>query len=146
MLRGRFGDSTGSPYIQGSLGLVASGDITNISFFVDTGADSTTLMPNDARHLGIDFGALRHPDIITAAGGDVACFRENAVVTFHDSGLDQVFVYDVSLVIIPPGHGTEDIPSLLGRDILKHWGMLWDYTRRRISFTVRSADRTHDLP
>lgn len=47
MLRGRFGDTTGAPYIEGRLILTRLNLTADISFLVDTGADYTVLRTHE---------------------------------------------------------------------------------------------------
>ena len=58
MLQGRFGDTSGRPYLEGRFYIPRLGVQGNISFLVDTGADSTTLLPADANKLNIDHSEL----------------------------------------------------------------------------------------
>jgi hypothetical protein len=46
-IAGRFGDTTGRPYLEGRLVLPRLGKRGDFSFLVDTGADYTYLMPGD---------------------------------------------------------------------------------------------------
>ena len=47
MIRGRFGDTTGRPYIEGRLIVPRLNLRSDVSFIVDTGADNSLLMPLD---------------------------------------------------------------------------------------------------
>ena len=58
MLTGRFGGTTGRPYIEGRLFLPRLGIDGNISFLLDTGADSSILMPGDALRLKVPYDQL----------------------------------------------------------------------------------------
>ena len=54
---GRYGDTSGSPYLEGRLVvpcLEISGDV---SFLVDTGADYTALMPMDGEEMQVPFAS-----------------------------------------------------------------------------------------
>ena len=63
MLRGRFGDSTGRPYIEGRLIIPRLNIKSDMSFLVDTGADRSLLMPGDGRRLAIDYSKLGQPTV-----------------------------------------------------------------------------------
>ena len=58
MLRGRFEDTTGAPYIEGRLILTRLSLSVDISFLVDTGADMTVLCPSDAAKITLDYDLL----------------------------------------------------------------------------------------
>ena len=58
MLRGRFGNTSGRPFLEGRLILPNRNLSFEISFLVDTGADDTILMPADGIRVGLDYGQL----------------------------------------------------------------------------------------
>ncbi len=80
MLRGRFGDTTGRPYIEGRLILPTQGLNSDLSFLVDTGADSSMLMPADALRMGRDYGKLARKTESVGIGGRSPNFVEHATL------------------------------------------------------------------
>ena len=116
----------------------------DISFLMDTGADSSILMPGDAKKLGIDFGTLNGDRVCGGIGGSVHCYLEPALLAFSDLGV-AVHVYQQDIDIMHHDPEMEDVPSLLGRDILDHWKIVYDPQEKKIAITVRSADMTFDL-
>ncbi len=142
MIVGRIGDTSGAPYLEGDLYLSHQGLFSRISFLVDTGADSTTLMPIDGRNIGLDYARLRYADVATGVGGITQTFLEAATLTFVDTRRRRLHHYALTIDIIPPKPDLEGVKSLLGRDILKHWRMDWDTVNDKVNFTVRSADLT----
>ena len=58
MLSGRFGGTTGRPYIEAFLSIPSMGINGAVSFLIDTGADSTVLMQADATRLQLDYSQL----------------------------------------------------------------------------------------
>ena len=44
---------------------------------------------------------------------------------------------------VPDPRRYGNLPSILGRDVLQRWRMVYDEPRSVLSFTVRSADRTY---
>ena len=58
MLSGRFGDTSGRPYIEGRLSLTRLNLAADVSFVIDTGSDCTVLMPLDATRINLDYKAL----------------------------------------------------------------------------------------
>jgi translation initiation factor 2B subunit (eIF-2B alpha/beta/delta family) len=74
MLIGRFGDTTGRPYLEGRLVFPRLNLQHNVSFLVDTGADRTVIMPADAVTLGIDYSALTGNEAVGGIGGTLNMF------------------------------------------------------------------------
>ena len=70
MLRGRFGDTSGRPYMEGHVLLPRLGLSGNVSFIFDTGADTSLLMPLDAQRMGIDYGLLGNELSTLGIGGN----------------------------------------------------------------------------
>lgn len=60
MLKGRFGDTTGAPYIEGRLLIPRLKIDGYVSFLVDTGSDSTVLMQTDGARLGLNYSKLKN--------------------------------------------------------------------------------------
>ena len=139
MLRGRFGNTSGRPYLEGRLVLPDLRMVTDISFCVDTGADRTVLLPGDGTRMGIDFTKLTRETESVGVGGLSRNYIESAVLAFSDPGRF-LYVYMIDVEISPPSPEIMDIPSLLGRDILNRWRMIYNPTRNRLSFEVLSAD------
>lgn len=77
-------------------------------------------------------------------GGQATYFREPAVLEFVDAEARKIHSCEVTVNIAKPGAGTTDpinrIYSLLGRDIIDRWRMLYDRTDNILEFTVRSTD------
>ena len=65
MLRGRFGDTSGRPYMSAHVFVPRLDVASNISFLFDTGVDATVLMPADAERVGIDYDDLGTPALST---------------------------------------------------------------------------------
>lgn len=138
MLSGRFGDTSGRPYIEGRVLIPRLGLWADLSFVVDTGADMTLLMPSDAIALGVDFRSLVGSQFIVGIGGTTHSYAERAVLVFADRRL--LYVYDISVHFVAPSHQLADVPSLVGRDIIDRWRMTYEPSRQVLRFEVRSAD------
>lgn len=145
MLQGRFGDTTGRPYIEGRLILTSRGLTSDVSFLVDTGADSSMLMPVDALRIGVDYGGLRRAVESVGIGGSARTFVEEATLVFSEPGRF-LYVYLIELRIAPPSPDIMDLPSLLGRDVLDCWRMTYDPGKGQLAFRVRSADQSISVP
>lgn len=144
MLRGRFGDSTGRPYIEGRLLLPRLGIRSDISFLMDTGADKSLLMPMDAQRMGIDYTQLTGDSPTIGIGGISHNYLETAYIVFSDPRYLYMCLVELEIASLAPD--TEDIPSLLGRDVLNRWRIIYEPTRKRLNCTVLSADFTTPIP
>ena len=112
----------------------AAGFDTGIDFLIDTGAETTTLYPPDARKvLGhaleeIDFDDDPDRVVVLGAGGEeIVAVRKGLSLTLHDDVDTPERIADSILVARPnphdlddpdAGRGNWDTPSLLGRDQL----------------------------
>ena len=57
----------------------------------------------------------------------------------------QAYGYDLTVDIAKPENVSGEIPSLLGRDIIDRWRMVYDRTDDLLEFTVRSADAVRNV-
>ena len=111
-----------------------------ISFLVDTGADSSLIAPADAKQMGIDHTKLGTPFESLGMGGIALSHTVRGSFAFTDPGRF-VYIYHLdTLDIAVPDPEIEEMPSLLGREILDRWRMIYDPSRDNLSFIVRSAD------
>ena len=138
-MRGRFGGTSGRPYVEGRL-LIPRLNITgDISFLVDTGADHTLLNPLDGIRMGIDYSQLTGDIEIVGVGGLCHNYVEPAIAVFSEPK-KTLYIYTITLEITPPNPEIMDIPSLLGRDILDQWRMTYNPSKNRLTFKVISAN------
>ncbi len=144
MLRGRFGDTSGRPYIEGRLILPNLNIRGDISFLVDTGSDVSRLHPNDGIRLNIDYGQLGGDAESVGTSGVSHDFIESAVVVFSEPKRF-LYAYNITLRIAPIDPEIMDLPSILGRDILDQWQMTYNPQKRRLVFRVILADITVPL-
>ena len=144
MLVGRFGNTTGRPYIEGRLIFPKLGLTGDISFLADTGADKTVLMPIDGARLGIDYTKLKNSVITIGVGGEARDFVEPGVLIFVEAGL-AVHAYGIDVYVAALTSYNATIPSLLGRDIMDRWAITFDRSKDRLTAEVRSADETELL-
>ena len=111
-----------------------------VSFLVDTGADRTCLHPMDGIQAGIPFDRLRDGITVGGIGGQSTYYEEPAILLFADDTERQSYGYNMVVDIAKPEDVSDEIPSLLGRDIIDRWRMVYDRTEGVLEFTVRSAD------
>jgi predicted aspartyl protease len=139
---GRFGDTSGRPFVEGHFLLPSQNLRGNISFLVDTGTDLTMIMPDDSQRLGIDLDNLSGQQETTGIGGRVETALERALITFHEPNSNKLRLYNLDLDFIYPNSYTRNMPSILGRDIIDRWRINYDPSKDKLTFTVRSADLT----
>lgn len=132
------------PYLVADVNL--AGEAIEVPFLFDTGADFTTLNPQDMiriwgrRYLDMDFAS--DADIQLAGIGEqtaVGQFHE-ATLTFLDSERQPLAIPMTVVIAQPtpatPGlHGNWQIPSLLGRDILAHFDLELSYNPPSVTLT-----------
>ena len=78
MLRGRFGETSDRPYMEGHVLLPRLGKSGNVSFIFDPGADTSLLMPLDGQRMGIDYGRFENEETSLGIGGVSENFIESA--------------------------------------------------------------------
>ena len=138
-LAGRFEGVTGEPRIDAEVALPSLGATRSIPFLLDTGADTTFLMAEDAIRMGIDFGNLTlSPRLGSGVGGYIRIYHADASITFADR--ENLYVYRAELAIAEPGEHNRGLPSLLGRDILNRWRLRYDAPANALEAQVDSAD------
>ena len=142
MLRGRFGNTSGRPYLEGRFIIPRLNIQSDISFLVDTGADSTVLLVDDARRIGIDYKKLKLSNRQSVGiSGTTRHFKERAFVTFSEPGRF-LYVYEIDLAITRPNPKLKKVPSLLGRNVIDNWRMTYNPEKEKLWFKVWHADYT----
>jgi len=145
-MKGRFGDTSGCPYVEGRLYVPRLKVDLNISFLVDTGADYTVLMPADALVGGLDYKLLKKPIKVGGCNGTGTMYQELAWVTFPELGHRRLHLYKINLLIPGFRKDLEDTRSLLGRDILNRWQMSYNWSKKRLNFKILSSDAVVPIP
>ena len=136
-LSGRF--VTGAPYITAEVAIPGLGTARDTPFLLDTGADTTFLMAEDAIQMGIDFGSLTLSSSLgSGVGGYIRLYHADASITFADR--ENLYVYRAELAIAEPGEHNRGLPSLLGRDILNRWRLRYDAPANALEAQVDSAN------
>lgn len=136
-VKGRFGGTSKRPYIEAHVTIPGLGIAGNVSFLVDTGADSTCLAGSEAIRLGVDYSALPKAAVCTGIGGDMTTYPVEALISF--AGTKNLFVFVIELDILDHG-SARDIPSLLGRDVLDRILFICDRPNEKLVFEFRTAD------
>lgn len=138
MLRGRFGDTSGRPYMEGHVWLPRLERGGNVSFIFDTGADTSLLMPLDAQRMGIDYGLLENEVPLLGVGGESMNRIEAGLLSFVDDRA--LYRYEIELHICTPTKELMTIPSLLGRDVIDQWRVTYDRSASELLAEVISSD------
>jgi predicted aspartyl protease len=135
MIEGRFGNTSGAPFLEGRIILLRFGVRGLVSFLVDTGADATIITPLDGGKLGIDYSALKSPEISGGIGGSAKTFAEEAILSFSDRRY--VYSYLILVRLLEPKPYNRRYNSLLGRDILGSGHFVMNRPKRKVSFMPR---------
>ena len=143
-LKGRLGGTSHAPYIESRVSLPRLDLHTNVSFLLDTGADSTVLCPSDAKLMQVDLAAITRRTTSLGVGGEAENYVEKALVSFVDGRENLLYVYEIDLEIIEPCEGIETLPSLLGRDIINKWGLRYSPLELIVEATVFDASMIFD--
>lgn len=127
-------DNPPAPYVYGEVYLPDLHLHTGVAFLVDTGADATALMPDDMALMGVDITRVRgRYQTVGGVGGQARYKRTRAVLRFQDHdafGHFQEFESDIHLTRSDAG---QQLPSLLGRDILNECECTLDGVRERVA-------------
>ena len=122
--------SGGAPLIQIIVTLEDRSD--DIWFLIDTGADATVLHPADAQSLlgdalhRIDFAHDPYRAAGLGVGGGAERVARDATLTLRSVG-GEFYQMEMPILIARPApaepgdHGNWRLPSLLGRDFLRHF-------------------------
>lgn len=114
----------------------------NVSFLFDTGADTSLLMPVDGLRMGVDYADLGNTEVTLGIGGLSETFIEPAYLAFLGEGV--LYGYQVELRICQPAEALREVPSLLGRDVIDNWRVIYDKTNMELSADIVFADTTID--
>jgi hypothetical protein len=138
MLVGRFGNTSGAPYLEARVSIPRLRLTGMISFLVDTGADATLLMPADSRKLSINFNALKNPTTSDGIGGSAKGFNEQMVLSFTDRRF--IYSYLFNIEIAERTKYNDRFPSLLGRDIIDQWRLVMDKQQHKVMASPHKWD------
>ena len=146
MIHGRFGDTTGRPYLEGKLALPHQ--LGNVwawcSFIIDTGAERSVLVPVDARRMGLDRAGLTRPSNSLGIGGNAKGHDEFAIIVLGDDERGRLYEFRVEVFIPEDTADMREIDgSVLGRDILNHAELL--YSRAAVTLDVKSWEREWEV-
>lgn len=104
-----------------------------VDFLVDTAAPFTSLSPVDSFAMGVPYRDLSFSHEARGAGGTARYGEEQAALVFATSG-ESVYVQTIRLFIVRPTEGSENLPSILGADLLNQWAMTSDPRNNLLTF------------
>ena len=108
-----------APYVEGYVEAPRLGVAGAVQFYLDTGADFTTLHLIDRRDLGIAPNQLSPQRfLVSGVGGLIQYAKELASVRFYDRDADAWRYFSLMLDVYIGEEQEEGIPSLLGLDVL----------------------------
>jgi len=121
------------PYVRAILHLPAFNRRIVIQFLIDTGADATTIHPQDSLR-------LLAPAEIKALGGAIPFGGAGAGKSHHPSESELIFMRTngtleaiaLRVYIAEPGAHNMRLESLLGRDVLDRFVMMFDQNQRTV--------------
>lgn len=114
------------PYVSVRLELELFRASRRVSFLIDTGSDTTVINPQDSLALIPPDGwpRLRNPVSVRGAGAGTPHFPEPAVLHFrHEDGRIQSISSGIYVAL--PYEQNRRLDSVLGRDLLAHFSMLF---------------------
>ena len=124
MIYGRFDDVSGRPYLEARVTIPSLECDSYVQFVFDTGADSTTLMPQDGTRLQINYDRLSFDGTASGVGGIVNRSVVDASILFYSD--QALYGYRINLVICEPHDDLMALPSLLGRNVIDRWRVIYD--------------------
>ena len=138
MIRGRFGDTSGRPFIDGRLIVRKLGIYDYVSFCIDTGSDETVLLPVDSLRMALDFGKLKDRSDSCSLSGICSLYTVPATVQFISS--ECIYSYTIDLKVAPVSPAVMQLPSIIGRNIIDNWSMNYCRSKNRLNIKILSAD------
>ena len=90
------------------------------------------------------FDRSQHPISISGIGGQVTYYNEPVIMYF--AGQFQAHLYFLNVVIAEPTNANQNLPSLLGRDVLLNWKMTYAPLQHTLEFEVLRSDYSAPVP
>lgn len=141
MLYGTFGTDDDSLNLECTLILPQLQFQRQIYFLVDTGATSSSVHPRVLEGLGVDMQVVMAlpASQIWGIGGSITVYNAQGFLAFQDS--DNAYLYELPISIYDP-KDPPDVPSVIGRDILERWRMVYAKAQGVLEFEVLESDYT----
>ena len=124
-----------APYLRVQVRFPTPGIEGELDFLVDSGADTTALLPDDMEKLGILYRSIAGKQkTASGIGGAAKCKSLFALLAIDDDavlGGKRQFEMDIDL--FARRRGLDRLPSLLGRDVLNQFVCTFDAARGRVT-------------
>ncbi|MBI2909381.1 MAG: retropepsin-like domain-containing protein [Chloroflexi bacterium] len=127
------------PYIQCFLLVPRFKKEAQVDFLFDTGSDVTTLSPRDGRKLGLDYARLRFNEPVSGCGSNQLDAVLEAVIGLPDEN-GNTPAFRLRLHVAPYAAGQEELPSIMGRDIIRRFEVVMNLRRRQLTCDVLTSD------
>ena len=124
-------DAESRPFVNALITLPRFGVSGWVAFLIDTGSDDTCLNPDDGRNIGCSFDDLVNPVEFAGIGGAHTYYIEPATVALREGVA--AFTFDIAISISRPHPVADELPSLLGRDIINRLRMDYDFPGGRLA-------------
>ncbi len=140
MITGYF--SGGSPFVRAWVGGLGPPREEPTPFLLDTGADTTTIAPEDGRALGVDYSSITDwRTSMRGIGGSARSAPRRVWLHFREDD-GTIRRYQLEVALLEDASGSEWVPSLLGQDVLRRWRTVHDPAVGALHARVRTADAT----
>jgi len=133
LIYGRFGDTSGRPYLEARLALPHQNRWRLCPFIIDTGAERSVLMPTDSRLMGVDRSGLQR-DATDGIGGHCDGYNSFAFIILHDE--ETSFLHNFRINVFIPDESPDLFridSSILGRDVLDRLRLVYDKPNNRVT-------------
>ncbi len=129
------------PFVKVRVTIPRLGVQSEVDFLVDTGADRTCVNHRDAAYMGLFPEILRGSEMTRGegVGGGARYFMEDARIEFIETDDERPYEHTLSLLIADLSDTPSPIPSLLGRDILHLYRMVYAPAERRLELDAPSV-------
>lgn len=147
MIRGYF--NRGAPHIVAQVSIPCLSIIGPVIFAIDTGADETVLLPNEATMLGVKYSKLTDQprEATRGLGGEVPAFAVPATVMLKAGHYG--YGFEIKLLIVEFDLEKDwmlTLPSVLGRDILNKLRTVYNFQKDLLTMTPIDWTRRFKLP
>ena len=145
-IEGYYQDDHGAPvapYIKVQVAIPDLHLLGDVEFLVDTGADATTLMPDDLAKLGVDIQAVSGPMKTADGSGGASEYKETkAELRFNDDAALGRFQDFGAVIHLSANPENAQLPSLLGRDILNRCQCTFDAAQETATLKRNKGDES----
>lgn len=145
MIHGRFGNTSGRPYVEGRLVIPHQNLWRHCPFIIDTGAERSVLMPIDARLMGVNRRRLTEADASDGIGGRCEGYNSLAFLVLFDEEANRLHNFRIKVFIPNEQRDLFRIDSsILGRDVLDRLKLTYDKPHGLVTMEDLRSDEQLD--